>query len=210
MIPRGRMALLVTFGLGLSIATAWAARASDDDDWPCQQPLVPVIAAATVWDGPSIEHIGDWRSEPAVAALVERISPRNVDEETGKAAIEDFIGKLPGDRAKREHLVTLAFAGLLEETNRERSFVINRIKELGERQQKVSALVARLTAEYDAIPPDAQGEQATRRADLARRRAYIAQTFEEVQRTMRYACETPMTLDARLGAYARALQASLS
>ena len=206
----GMIAFFVALGLALPAIAAPMANVPSEDDWPCQQRLVPVIAAATVWDGPSLDKAGDWRSEPAVAALVERIAPRAIDEGTGSAAIADFVKELPNDRAARERLVTLAFAGLLEETNRERTFVINRIKELDERQQKVSALVARLTAEYDAIPADAQGDLATRRADLERRRTYIARTFEEVQRTMRYACEAPTVLDARLGAYARALQASLS
>ena len=206
----GVIAVFVALSLALPAAAAPRGNAAGENDWPCQQRLVPVIAAATVWDGPSLDKIGDWRSEPAVAALVQRISPRSVDEAAGSAAIAAFVKELPSDRAARERLVTLAFAGLLEETNRERSFVINRIKELDERQQKVSALVARLTAEYDAIPSDAQGEAATRRADLERRRTYVARTFDEVRRTMRYACEAPTALDARLGAYARALQASLS
>src|SRR6185312_17335278 len=133
----GAIAVFIALGLALPAAAAPGGNTAGENDWPCEQRLVPVIAAATVWDGPSLDKIGDWRSEPAVAALVQRISPRSVDEAAGSAAIAAFVKELPSDRAARERLVTLAFAGLLEETNRERGFVINRIKELDERQQKV-------------------------------------------------------------------------
>jgi hypothetical protein len=41
---------------------------------------------------------------------------------------------------------------------------------------------------------------------LQQRHDFTARNFEEIQRTIRYACETPVELDARLGAWARALQ----
>jgi hypothetical protein len=45
---------------------------------------------------------------------------------------------------------------------------------------------------------------------LQQRHDFTARNFEEIQRTIRYACETPVALDARLGAWARALQQSAS
>ena len=62
----------------------------------------------------------------------------------------------------------------------------------------------------DAIPPDAQGEAAAKRIDLQQRHDFTARNFEEIQRTIRYACQTPVELDARLGAWARALQEAAS
>lgn len=201
-------ALFILAGLVLSASASRAAREESDAAWPCPQPLAPENAVAARWHGPSPEGKGDWQSEPAVAALVQRIAPRNVDIEAGKAAIASFIQDLPKSEPERERLIALAFAGLQAETRRERSSLIDRIKQLGERQRKLTDLVARLTAEYDAIPANAQGEDAQRRADLAQRRAYTTRTFEEVQRTMRYACEAPAALDARLGAYDDALAAA--
>jgi hypothetical protein len=37
----------------------------------------------------------------------------------------------------------------------------------------------------------------------------VTRAFESTQRTMRYACEVPVQLEARLGRYARFLQARL-
>jgi hypothetical protein len=185
---------------------AVAAPRNANPNWPCQQALVPQIAAATIWSGPSLDGIGDWRAEPAVAALVERASPRSVAAADGEAAIGDFTRSLGGDRNR---LITLAFAGLLDETNRQRGEVIERIESLAERQRNLADIIARLTAEVDATP-QTTGEPSPERAELMQRWTYTSRTYTEVQRTMRYACEIPGQLDARLGAYARALQAALS
>ena len=60
--------------------------------------------------------------------------------------------------------VTLAFAGLLDETNRQRSEVIQRIKEPAERQRNLAGLVERLTSELDAAPPGTMRRAPTCRA----------------------------------------------
>jgi anti-sigma-K factor RskA len=106
----------------------------------------------------------------------------------------------------------LAFAGLLDETNRQRSEVIQRIKALAERQRNLANLVARLTTELDQTPAPANpaSPDAAPRADLAQRLTFSSRAYNELQRTMRYACDVPGQLDARLGAYARALAAGLS
>ena len=201
---------IIAFLLGaivwLSPLTAGAAERGGDRDWPCVQRLVPMLSAGTMWSGPSLDGIGDWRAEPAVAALVTRIAPRSVSTEDGEAAIAEFTRGLSGDRQRP---ITLAFAGLLDETNRERSEIIDRIKGLAERQRSLADLVARLTAELDATP-EPKGEPSPQRQELVDRWTYTSRTYNEVQRTMRYACEVPGQLDARLGAYARALEAALS
>ena len=72
----GALTCLVSFAVG-------AAPRNVDPNWPCQQALVPEIAAATVWSGPPVEGIGDWHADPAVAALVERAAPRSVSTASG-------------------------------------------------------------------------------------------------------------------------------
>ena len=195
----GALAWLVPLAAG-------AAPRNVDPDWPCPQALVPKIAAATIWDGPSLDGIGDWHAEPSVAALVARIAPRGISAADGEAAIDDFTRDLGGER---NHLITLAFAGLLDETNRQRTEVIGRIKELAQRQRSLADIIARLTAEVDAAPAD-KGEPSPERAELMQRWTFSSRAYTELQGTMRYACDVPGQLDARLGAYARALQAALS
>ena len=186
-----------------ALAVPSAPPPTQDPDWPCQQRLVPHVTAAAYWNGLSLDNVGDWRADPAVADLVRRIAPRNVSTQEGLSEITAFVQSSPEDRPRRSALV---FKGLLEETDRERAALIDRLKQIGRRQRDVAALVEQLTIELDAIPPDAADETAAKRIDLQQRHDFTVRNFEEVQRTIRYACETPTALEARLGAWARLLQ----
>lgn len=192
--------------VGAAVARS-APPGTDDPDWPCQQRLVPKLAAAAYWNGTIPDNLGDWRADPQIADMVRRLAPRRVSTEAGLAEIAAFTRALSGDRQRR---VALAFSGLLGETDRERAGLIEELKQIGRRQRELSDLVARLTTELNAIPVDAVGEAAARRLDLQQRHDFTARNFEEIQRTIRYACDTPVALDARLGAWARALQDAAS
>ena len=164
---------------------------------------MPKLAAAAYWNGPALEGIDDWRADPSVADLVRRLAPRKVSTQQGLSEIAAFAQSLPEDRPRR---LALAFQGLLEETDRERAALIAQLKQIGRRQRELAGLADRLVAELNQIPPDAAGDSAAKRIDLQQRHDFTVRNFEEIQRTIRYACEIPVELDARLGAWARALQ----
>jgi hypothetical protein len=195
-------AIVAVVLLEATAASAAPPLPAEDPDWPCQQRLVPRLAAASYWSGP-LDAEGDWRADPDVAELVRRLAPRPVTTEEGLAAIADFAKTTSGDR---RHRLALVFRGLLEETDRERADLIERLRQMGRRQRELADLVARLGEELKSAPPEA----ADQRLDLQQRHDFTARNFEEIQRTIRYACETPVALDARLGAWARALQQATS
>jgi hypothetical protein len=192
--------------LGLALIAAVNARSAppraEDPDWPCQQRLVPKLTAAAYWSGPALEGL-DWRADPEITDLVRGLAPRRVSTQEGLSGIAAFVRSVSTDRPRR---VALVFRGLVEETDRERAGLIEELKEIGRRQHELANLVAWLATELNAIPPGARGEAAAKRTDLQQRHDFTARNFEEIQRTIRYACETPVELDARLGAWARALQ----
>ena len=192
---------------GLLGLCANATAAGPDPNWPCQQPLVQNMTAAMIWSGPPVDKIGDWRADPSVSALVERIAPRNVSAKDGEAAIQAFLKSLRGDRKKR---ITLAVAGLLDETNDQRSQVIDRLKDMAERQRSLSDLVNRLSLQVGTLPPDEQRNPSPEHKELVDRWTFTTQAYTQMQQTMRYACEIPGRIDSRMGAYARALAAGLS
>ena len=140
-----------------------------------------------------------------MAELVASITPRHVSAEAGEAAIATFADRLP-PTADRRRLMTLVFAGLLDETNRERTEIIARLKELGRRQHELADIASHAGEALRGIPADATGDDAARRTDLEQRFAFVTQAFENTQRTMRYACEAPIRLEARLGRYAQAVK----
>ena len=177
-----------------------------DPDWPCQQRLVPRLTTAAYWNGP-LDARGDWRADPEIAELVHRLAPRRVTTEEGLAEIAKFADTASEDRP---HRLALVFRGLLEETDRERAGLIEQLTQMGRRQCELADLVARLADDLDAVAPDTTGEAAQKRVDLQQRHDFTARNFEEIQRTIRYACEAPVELDARLGAWARALQQAAS
>jgi hypothetical protein len=203
-------AALLAAGLALMLAapSLAAPRKGDDPDWPCQQRAVPTLSAATYWSGPPLEETGDWTAEPRVSELVQQIAPRQVPAAQGEAAIGKFADSLGADDDKKR-LLSLVFAGLLGETNRQRGEIIARLLELGHRQHDLADIASHAGEELRTIPTDATGEEASRRADLEQRFNFVTQAFTSTQRTMRYACDIPVQLDARLGRYARALQARL-
>jgi hypothetical protein len=200
-------ALLGGAALGAAGAAAGSAAAAprrgEDPDWPCVQRLVPQLTAAAFWRGPAPEAAGDWRADPEIAELVRRIVPRRVPVEEGEAALAAFASTAGEARPR---LLTLVFAGLLEETNSERAALIARLKDLGRRQRELATLASEATEELHRMPADAGGDVAERRADLEQRFAFVTRAFEGGPRTLRYACEAPVQLEARLGSYARKLQ----
>jgi hypothetical protein len=198
---RGGMNAKVAAVLVAALALAGAAPLGADPDWPCVQRFVPRLAAAALWPGQPPG--GDWRTEPEVAALVGRVAPRAVPEGEGIAAIERFAAPLDPDARRR--LLPLAFAGALDETNRVRDGVVEQIRRFARRQRDLAEGVRRLEAEMRATPADAGPV----RAELEQRHAFAAKSFTDAERTMRYACEAPVRLEGRLGAYARALAAAL-
>ena len=186
----------------LAVALIAAAPQSGDPDWPCQQRLVAQLAPAAYWNGP-LDMQGDWQADPEVAGLVGQLAPRRVTVEEGLAAIAAFAKTVSDDRT---HRLALVFRGLLAESDRQRADLIARLKQIGRRQRELAGLAARLASELDAIPSDATGDAAAKRTDLRQRHDFTTRNFEEIQRTIRYACEVPVRLEARLGAWARALQ----
>jgi hypothetical protein len=199
-----------------ALIVLWAAGSADaqgyrreDPDWPCFQRLMPSLGAASFWNGPNIAAAGDWRQDPAVTALVEKITPRKIAVADGEAAIATFADAPDPAAQDKATALTRAFAGLLELTNQERGQLIARIKDLGARQRELSNLASHAQEELGAIPVGATGDEAAKRDDLQQRFLYVTQAFESTQRTMRYACDAPVQLEARLGSYARALQARL-
>ncbi len=194
------MMVLRAAALGLlALALGAAGPPPADPDWPCVQRLVPKLTAGTLWGGH--DAAGDWRADPQVAAIVATVAPRGVSAQDGAGQLERFVATLPGaDRPARSALL---FAGLVDETNQQRAQVIDRLRGTARRQRALTELTSQITAELRALPADAPPAQ---REEIVSRRAFLIREYEDIERTIRYACEIPVQMEAKLGALAQALQ----
>jgi hypothetical protein len=184
---------------------AAAAIPGQDPNWPCQQPLVPEETAQTFWAGPLPSDV-NWRDNPRVAKLVADIAPRDASLDDAEAEIKAFRTETPA--ADRPAMMALAFTGIVDETNRQRSEVITRLEDLNTRQRNIAALATKAEIEADSIPATAEGDDAARRAEAMQRNEFLTRTFTDTRKTIRYACEIPGQIDSRLGKYAKMMQES--
>lgn len=179
-----------------------AAGPPADPDWPCVQRLVPTLTPGTLWAGH--DPTGDWRRDPGVVAMVRAVSPRAVPVEAAAERLSAYTSTLP--IPERSEKLAELFAGLVDETNVQRSGIIDRLRTITRRQRLLADTSSRVSAELAALPADTP---ATQRSEVAERRVLINREYEEVERTIRYACEAPVAMEAKLGTLARALQSSL-
>ena len=193
-----RSAWLVVAALALG-----AAGPPADPDWPCVQRLVPSLTASTLWGGH--DATGDWRANPRVAAVVAAVSPRGVSAKEGSAKLDQFVAAVANQ--DRPAQLALVFAGMVDETNVQRVQVIDRLRGIARRQRTLTELTSRVTAELRALPADAP---AAKREEIVSRRAFLIREYEDIERTIRYACEVPVQMEAKLGVLAQTLQRGLA
>lgn len=178
------------------LALLTVAASPANRDWPCFQRLVPKLTAATLWAGPAPPH--DWHADPAIAILVEQVADRRNSVEDGVAKLKQYVATKPGAEARAE-----LFAGLVDRSNVDRGRAIERLFEVSRRLRALTDAITAATRESDALPADAPMAQ---RDEVVNRRALLIRQYDELSRTVRYACEIPVDFEHRLGQFARVLQ----
>lgn len=196
--------------IALAALAATGARAQEhgrDPDWPCMQRLVPELTAGTYWNGPAVPQGTDWRADSKIADLVTAVAPREEPPEQGEAKLTAFADSLSPEQ--RQTVLPELFAALVDAINDERHDVIVRLKELSRRQKSINGLIGKVTDELRDATTGATAATPAQRDEIEQRRNFLIRTFRETQRTIQYACQVPTDLEARLGSYARILQAKL-
>jgi vacuolar-type H+-ATPase subunit I/STV1 len=176
-------------------------------DWPCAQPKVPELSAATMWDGPSIADVGNtWQDDLKVRDLVELIATRRTPLEAARKAITEFIVGTP---AEKEQKAKQAFAGLFEALSEQRREVMDGLERVSRKEvdlaAKIKSDVTRLRELQDK--PDADQ---TEIKNLASEIEWSTRIFEDRRKTIRYVCEVPTTIEQRIFALARTIQQTLN
>jgi hypothetical protein len=193
------------FLLGLASAGAQTPRGRDQGDWPCRQVKVGTIALASIWSGPPLDAVEDWRSDPDLSALVTRASERRTPLEEAQAAIADYAKHL---RNEKNAKLTMLMAGIFERLNGERDAVIAGLERYGHKQKDMAERVKSQVEALNAAQSEAGADQ-QKIADLSNRVQWDTRVFEDRRRALTYVCETPVLIEQRLGALARTIAAEM-
>jgi hypothetical protein len=174
-------------------------------DWPCQQIKVPEMSIAAMWGGPPLETPpAGWRSDPAVADLVERLSERRLPVEQGQAMITSFAAASGPQRQAR---LSALLVGLFDVMNQQRSAVLAGLERFGRRQRDLAQALRAGSETLANLQAGAAGDETV----LDRQREQLVwqrRVFDERRQTLSLVCEVPGRIEQRLFALTRTIQQS--
>ncbi len=184
-------------------------------EWPCVYRKVPVLSAATIWDGPAITDTSSWRKDEAIRKLSQYLVSRRVKEDEAEAAIKKYAASIPADT--RDAKLTELFAAVLTRTNEDRKVVMSGIERFHKRQLERAKEIEK---EGIALPPQADDAAQTddsqnpageisKLSPKEEQYKWEVRTFQEKQANIPIACEIPQLIDERAGAVARAIRAEM-
>ena len=195
-----RYLVLVVFGL---LAGAAHAEGGTDPDWPCIQRKQPHLSLGQMWTGPAPDDATRALARsPEIAALADRLEQRRLPMAEAEAEIAAFAQNADNVR------LTALMVAIFDRVEPDRTALIEGIARYGHKQvalaarieddrHKMAALEAAATPDFDAI--DAQEEQLD----------WNTRIFQDRQQALTYVCETPVLLEQRVFALARAIAAGL-
>lgn len=201
-----RPAPLVVFVLAALVSPA-SAQPKPDPDWPCIQRKVPILAAGTIWSGPSLDEAGRWGSDFEAAALAQKLSSRRTPIEEIGGLVEGFAKEAGPEKPMR---LTRVFAGALELIDTERQRVIAGIERYARGQRTFAERIRDAADKITAVKDSPAATTPKELEELETRFAWDRRIFEERTQALQYVCETPVLLEQRLFEIARQLQARLS
>jgi|SRR6266436_1420564 len=194
---------LLLFAIITSFAGLRVTDAADPryPDWPCVQAKVPDLSIAAIWDGPSIEPAQKaWQDDPTIRNLIARLAARRIPIEDAQKSIEDFLaGAAKADKG------VLLFAGLFETLNRERTEIMNGLERLQRSQRELADRIKADASAQRGLQDQPQPDQA-KLDELGSRIEWSTRIFDDRRKSVRYACEVPVTIERRLFALGRTIR----
>jgi hypothetical protein len=195
------------FGLAaLAAAASQPVQAAPSGDWPCIQPRNPALSIATYWSGPPLDEgaAQAWRDKPDVAKLVTSVVSRRVPVEDAEKMIADYAGAHKDDK----NGLALVFAGAFAELNSLRTRIVQGIERFARNQRSLAEDLNKARAELSALgaAKEKTEQQRARIQELQTKIQWETRLHGERQNSLRYVCETPVLLEQRIFAIARAVQ----
>ncbi len=201
--------LIAAAALSLFIAVPSAPHAADfsDPDWPCIQRKVLHLSTGQMWAGPALadDALSTWRKDEDVKLLAPALAVRRTKMSEAEELIAAFAAAAGPEKDTR---LSLLFAGAFNLIDRERSEIITGIaryanKQTGltdkidQEQKELSVLLAEDPPNYDRIE------------ELEDAIAWDTRIYQDRSQSLTYVCETPVILEKRAFALARAIMGHL-
>ena len=168
------------------------ATAEEIRDWPCDAPFAEQFDPVQVWGSALPPLAGGWRQDAEVREVVEfAANPENPPRQ-GAKRIAKFAAPLGG--AEREKRLMLVFAGLLDQFNLLRGFVIEGVRDFVVRAKILREAVDRNEAAAAALPASAEQQ----RRDHLEARAWDARRMDDALEEAEFLCHRYGYLDKKL------------
>lgn len=185
--------------------TAGAAQAASgtDPDWPCVQRKQPHLSLGQMWSGPQPDKAITALSRDAqISALADRLEQRRLPIKDATAEIAAYARD-----ADNQHLTALMLA-LFDRVDPDRATLIAGIARYGNKQVD---LAKRIEDDRAAMAEMEKAEKPDFDAIDAKEKQldWDMRIFQDRQQALTYVCETPVLLEQRIFALARAIEAGL-
>ncbi|SFX90517.1 hypothetical protein SAMN04244548_02213 [Paracoccus pantotrophus] len=192
------LALCLAAGAG-----AAQAESGTDPDWPCVQRKQPHLSLGQMWSGPEPdEAVRDLARTPEIAALADRLEQRRLPLPEAEAEIAAFA------KGADDRQLTALMVAIFDRIEPHRTALIAGIARYGHKQvdlaQRIDAHRARMEELQKAEQPDFDAIDAEEE-----RLDWDMRIFQDRQHALTYVCETPVILEQRVFALARAIAAGL-
>ncbi len=197
------MTRVIAMILMLGAAPAAFAASGTDPTWPCIQRKQPHLSIGQMWTGPQPDEATTTLSrDPEIAALAARLEQRRLPIEEAEPLIAEFAAD--ADNAR----LTALMQAILDKIEPERSAMIEGIARYGQKQVDLAKMIedrrAKMAELEAATEPDFDAIDAEEAAlDWDQR------IFTDRQQSLTYVCESPVILEQRAFALARAIAGHL-
>lgn len=195
--------LTVPVLLFAGVAPSFAATAPTGGLWPCIQRKVPELAAGQMWSGPPIDNL-KWQDDRQVAELVPVLAAQRTPIDEATKQIDAFASTLGADGKER---LTLLFAGVFEQINARRSRIMTGIERYAQHQIELSKRIKEESLAVAKAKKAAGAELDNAKAlELEKQLLWDTRIYDARQQSMTAVCESPVLLEQRIFALARAIQ----
>ncbi len=186
-----------------ALAVPALAAEGSDPDWPCVQRLQPHLSLAQIWSGPLPDEATATLSKtPEIAALAAALEQRRLPLDEATARIGTFAAA--ADNAS----LTALMQAILDRIDPDRAALIEGIGRYGRKQVALAAQIEASRAEMAALeaaePPDFDAID-----DAEAALDWQIRIFTDRQQSLTYVCETPVIMEQRAFALARAISGHL-